>query len=283
MSRRTAEANRAVLEAWEHEQSLVMDGKGTREWSQEQQKDILDRGKAYDENGKAFEGHHMKSAEKYPEYQGEYQNIQFLSRSEHFAAHGGNFQNPTNGYYNPCTGITIEFGEGKYIACEVFELKNPIIEKESQPIVVEKAESTDINKKEIIADGKDRININSVQKGNKGTKQNIKSNSHKKGKRVVEFIKKTAEFYDKNQDIINPIVEGLVSLGGAYGLKKSSSKKDVSTKTIRKAPKIDTTAMADMVQKMERSSPVKHEVAGYIRHQNGKEIHVSSYIRGGKK
>lgn len=56
MSRRTSEANKAILAAWEKEQDLVREGKGTRDWTQEQQQDILDRGKAYDEDGKAFQG-----------------------------------------------------------------------------------------------------------------------------------------------------------------------------------------------------------------------------------
>lgn len=57
------ERNKAIRLAWEREQKLVAEGKGTRDWSQAQQKDILDpdKGKAYDENGRAFEGQHMKS------------------------------------------------------------------------------------------------------------------------------------------------------------------------------------------------------------------------------
>lgn len=65
------ERNKAVREAWNKELELVQEGKGTREWTPEQQKDILEKGRAYDEKGKAFEGQHMKSAEMYPEYQGE--------------------------------------------------------------------------------------------------------------------------------------------------------------------------------------------------------------------
>ena len=36
------ERNKAIRLAWEREQKLVAEGKGTRDWSQEQQKDILD-------------------------------------------------------------------------------------------------------------------------------------------------------------------------------------------------------------------------------------------------
>lgn len=139
MSRRTALASKAVNEAWKNEQSLVQEGKGTRDWSPDQQRDILEKGKAYDENGKAFEGHHQKSVEKYPEYQGDAENIQFLSRAEHTAAHNGSFQNPTNGYYDPYTGETKDFGDGKYEPCEIIELTEPIVPIATlEPIVNEK-------------------------------------------------------------------------------------------------------------------------------------------------
>lgn len=126
MSNRTYEATKAIAIAWIKEQQLVAEGKGTVDWTQSQQYDILDKGKTYDEDGKAFEGHHMKSAEMYPEYQGDPENIQFLSRQEHKEAHGGNFQNPTNGYYDPISKITKDFGEGIYEPCKVIELSDPV-------------------------------------------------------------------------------------------------------------------------------------------------------------
>lgn len=55
----------------EKEQQRVLEGEGTRDWTEKQQQDIIDRGKAYDEDGKAFEGQHMKSAAEYPEFQGD--------------------------------------------------------------------------------------------------------------------------------------------------------------------------------------------------------------------
>ena len=62
MSRRTAESNKAILAAWNKEQELVQEGKGTREWTPQQQQDILDKGKAYDEDGVSF---HMLSLKRY--------------------------------------------------------------------------------------------------------------------------------------------------------------------------------------------------------------------------
>ena len=54
MSRRISEANKAVRKAWENEQQLVFEGKGTRDWTPEQQQSIIDKGKAYDDEGRAF-------------------------------------------------------------------------------------------------------------------------------------------------------------------------------------------------------------------------------------
>lgn len=42
MSRRTAASNKAIRDAWKNEQNLVKEGKGTRDWTIDQQKDILE-------------------------------------------------------------------------------------------------------------------------------------------------------------------------------------------------------------------------------------------------
>lgn len=122
------ERNKAIRLAWEREQKLVAEGKGTRDWSQDQQKDILDpdKGKAYDENGRAYEGQHMKSAAEYPEYQGDPDNIQFLTRVEHLEAHKGSWQNPTNWYYNQETKEFVDFGDNKPIPCAAINLSEPV-------------------------------------------------------------------------------------------------------------------------------------------------------------
>lgn len=129
MSSRTATAHKAIVAAWEKEQELVRQGKGTRDWTLEQQNDILDpeRGKAYDADGRAFDGQHMKSVEKYPEHQGNPDNIQFLTRQEHLEAHKGSWQNQTNWYYDPVTKHFFEFDENELIPCKIIELSNPVI------------------------------------------------------------------------------------------------------------------------------------------------------------
>ncbi|MBQ8961750.1 MAG: hypothetical protein IJ071_11155 [Ruminococcus sp.] len=128
MSQRTSEANSAIRKAWQREQELVSEGKGTRDWTEQQQKDILDpqKGKAYDEKGRAFEGQHMKSVEKYPEYQGDPDNIQFLTKDEHLEAHKGNWQNPTNWHYDPETKTYTEFKDDELIPCKAMELSQPV-------------------------------------------------------------------------------------------------------------------------------------------------------------
>lgn len=126
MSRRTSDAHKAILDAWKLETDLIREGKGTRDWTAQQQKDILEKGKAYDDDGVAFQGHHMRSAEKHPECQGDPQNIQFLTRGEHLEAHGGCWQNPTNGYFDPITKLTRDFGDGPVKPCETITLSDPI-------------------------------------------------------------------------------------------------------------------------------------------------------------
>ena len=122
MSQRTREADKAIRIAWEREQTLVREGRGTRDWTIKQQEDILVLGKAYDDNGLAFEGQHMKSVERFPEYQGNPDNIQFLTKAEHLEAHGGNWQNPTNWYYDPLSKSKLLFAEDELIPCVSIEL-----------------------------------------------------------------------------------------------------------------------------------------------------------------
>lgn len=139
MSSRTAEANRAVREAWYAEKRLVLEGKGTRDWTGEQQRSIAEKGKAYDDRGFAFEGQHMKSVEASPEYQGDRRNIQFLTKQEHLAAHCGNWQNHTNGYYDPVLKTMSDFGDGPPQPCAEVPLTNPLYAELLSPA---KAEAT---------------------------------------------------------------------------------------------------------------------------------------------
>ena len=95
----------AVRQAWKEEQDRVKEGKGTRNWSVDEQKELLETGRV-----KGYEGHHMKSVSEYPKEAGNPQNIQFLSEDEHLnGAHQGSYHNATNGYYDPDSGTMKEF------------------------------------------------------------------------------------------------------------------------------------------------------------------------------
>lgn len=101
------ERQNAVRQAWKEEQSRVRVGHGTRNWSAEEQEELLERGSV-----QGYEGHHMKSVSLYPEYAGDSKNIQFLTEDEHlYGAHNGSYHNLTNGYYDPETKEMHEFGD----------------------------------------------------------------------------------------------------------------------------------------------------------------------------
>ena len=127
MSSLTTERLKAVRLAKERERQLVEEGKGTRDWTPEQQQSILDIGVALDDEGKVFEGQHMKSVSVYPEYAGDPDNIQFLTRQEHLEAHEGNWNNPTNWYYDPISKQKTIFGDSPPVPCIVINLSEPII------------------------------------------------------------------------------------------------------------------------------------------------------------
>jgi hypothetical protein len=126
MSDTNQERLKAIREAWKSERSYVRDGKGTRDWSQSEQREIAAKGRA---NG--YEGHHMKSVKDYPQHAGNPQNIQFLNRSEHVnGAHKGNTQNATNGYYDPKTGSMHSFGNHDPKAPQSQTLSTPLPQRQ---------------------------------------------------------------------------------------------------------------------------------------------------------
>ncbi|MCL2051846.1 MAG: hypothetical protein FWG91_09005 [Lachnospiraceae bacterium] len=121
---------KAVRGFWNNERELIKQGQGTRNWSVQDQIEIMnfkpsggerknaaaptygqgeatEYGMSYDK----YEGQHMKSAEAHPEFQGDPSNIQALTRGEHQKAHEGDFRNPTNGYYDYETGEISSFGD----------------------------------------------------------------------------------------------------------------------------------------------------------------------------
>lgn len=284
MSRRTAEASKVIAAAWNNEKQLVLEGKGTRDWTPSQQQDIVDKGKAYDDNGKAFEGHHMKSVEKYPEYQGEPGNIQFLNRQEHQEAHGGNFQNPTNGYFDPVTKITKDFGDNPYEPCEIINLSKPMVVVEVTKVETQKVESEAKTTK----DTKSEVKVNGPPKTTNEKK--IPVNKVSKAVPPNGVLKRAlgsvAEFYAKHQDIINPIIEiGGPIIGGliwnkARGKGASKGKRILKAKV---SPAKSPVSTETVKQVIDRATPAEHMVSGHRQRYNGVWKEKAPYPRGGKK
>lgn len=220
MSRRTSEASKAIRAAWLKEQELVAEGKGTRNWTPEQQKEILELGKAYyhSENpddindGKAFEGHHMKSAEAYPEYQGAPENIQFLSRPEHKEAHGGDYRNPTNGYFDPVTKTTRNFGDNIFEPCEIIKLSDPIVSLND--VVEVSLETTEISLKNVERSFEEEQQKNThISKKPSASKIPAPKSSPKAREGIGELIMKAlkvAKGFSKN----HPVLTGVLKAAG---------------------------------------------------------------------
>lgn len=285
MSRRTAESNKAILATWNKEQELVQKGKGTREWTQQQQ-DILDKEKAYDDNGKAFEGQHMKSTEMYPEYQGEPGNIQFLTRAEHLDAHDGNWQNPTNWYYNPVTKEKFNFGDGPFIPCEIINLSEPIISLKVDSTIEEK----NIEDRETASNtgGSSKETVETHTKSSKFEIPKPHNVAHKKSNNAfVKGLKTVGRF------IVEHPVESLEIAGLAIG----SIAKAVSSIKGRGSGSTHSTAstsanssvadkVADIVEKASRALPSENDVTGHKQRYHTKNGVVwkdkAPYHRGGK-
>ena len=282
------ERNKAVREAWNKELELVQEGKGTREWTPEQQKDILEKGRAYDENGKAFEGQHMKSAEMYPEYQGEPGNIQFLTRTEHLEAHDGNWQNPTNWYYNPVTKEKFDFGDGPFIPCEIIQLPEPIISLTRDSTIQENV----IEEKEDFS--KDVLK----QSAETNKKTYSKPETSKSPKVQVEVPKKANNMFVKGLKSVGRFiaehpVESLETAGVAIGgvakaissIKGSGSGKTRSTTSASGNSSV-AEKVADIVEKASRSLPSENDVTGHKQRYHTKNGVVwkdkAPYHRGGK-
>lgn len=297
--------NKAIRLAWEREQKLVAEGKGTREWSQIQQKDILDpeKGKAYDENGRAFEGQHMKSAAEYPEHQGNPDNIQFLTREEHLEAHKGSWQNPTNWYYDPITKEFTDFGDGDFIPCKVIKLSDPVCPSERITLEIEKNGAVE-NQSDEIAKRKS-VAIESV-KNSSDTPALPQTPPSVTTLKPKSFRGKVVQFFGDHPKLtqglkIAGIIGGILSIG--YVADKlisgnSSESSDSSDSVNDYLPRNpyddyedsnydDTSDISDEKDYPdERSSPKEHTVPSHGQHYHTKDGVIwkekEAYQRGGK-
>ena len=313
MSRRTSEASKAIRAAWQKEQELVSEGKGTRDWTPEQQKEILELGKAYyhsenpdDVNDrKAFEGHHMKSAEAYPEYQGAPENIQFLSRSEHQEAHCGDYRNPTNGYFDPVTKITRDFGDNKYEHCEIIKLTDPIVSpSDVVQVLSEKTEASPKEDKEKSSGEEQQKDSPTPKKPSASAAPTAKTSpkaSKSFGEKIMDTVEAVKGFSEKHPVLTDFLKAAVVAVGtkviansckGSGGASRSSSSDDYFSNasgddyadSLDIDDYDDTSSGRDYPD--ERSSPEEHTVPAHGQHYHTKDGVIwkekEPYQRGGK-
>jgi hypothetical protein len=303
MSNRTAESLKAIRQAWKNEQERVLDGKGTRDWTVEQQNDIINKGKAYDEDGIAFQGQHMKSAEKYPEYQNDPGNIQFLTRAEHLEAHGGNWRNPTNWYFNPSTKERIDFGDGPFIPCSVIDLSEPVAICTSDTSDVH-AESESNKKEEFDAKSSDQAPPQAID-----AHINLKSEQdtviHPVASKPLDFFSSVAKWghcfsvehplLAKGLKIMGAIAVGGLAFGytaskAASGSGTGGSSNDAETgysDYLSSLPESEKPLSIDRDYPDTHASPKEHIVPAGGQHYHTKDGVIwkekEAYRRGGKK
>lgn len=318
MSKRTSASHKAIRIAWERERELVSNGQGTRDWTPEQQKTILDpdRGKAYDENEVPFQGQHMKSVQEYPEHEGNPDNIQFLSRKEHLEAHKGNWQNPTNWYYDPVEKQFFDFGDSAPIPCKIIELSNPIIRVENRntDTVVDEFKQTE--KKHTSGTDPPNPNLSQSSSSNTSIRNAVISPEIKhtqKGNRFNSFFtgaKNAVKHLWKNyrSEIISAAIVALpVALEAIASFSKSgdssNTSRDIDTQpsspfngndfyqsvedTFPDPPIITNNAVDDDPSAEKRKSPIPHNVNAKGQHYwiNGERVwkEKEDYRRGDKK
>lgn len=296
LSRRTAEANKAISEAWKKEQKLVQKGEGTRDWTLKQQQDILEKGKAYDEDGFAFQGQHMKSVEKYPKFQGDPGNIQFLTRREHLEAHNGSWNNSTNWYYNPNTKEKIDFGEGDFIPCKIIKLSESAVNPPCKKVHKEEAHRKIVDKSSRKVHQKKKRKKKNQSELKESFFENVKilaSDSLYKGimlaienadlmRKVHRAFKISGEIYKEG----SPVIEEVVAVITRASIERDDSKSDVTTDLdYRKYEGYFTEG--ENIETKNHPSPNEHTVKGHGQYYHTKEgkkwVEKEPYSRGGKK
>ena len=300
------ERNKAIRKAWEREQQLVQEGRGTRDWTKEQQEDILnpERGKAYDEQGRAFVGQHMKSAAAYPEYQGNPDNIQFLTYDEHFEAHKGNWNNRTNWYYDPVTKEFHDFGEEELVPCKIIELSDSIVMIETScqgDKIADKAEPSKEGEKEksvSSSTGTQNTSAKKTSAGNNPTKPTVAANSSdiatspKMENGFIRGLKHVGRFI-ANHPVESIEIAGMVIVGGIKLVSAVAGSRNKGSGTSASSPggsgttgtpKTDIAAkVADIVDKATRA---ENDVSGHKQRYHTKDGVIwkdkAPYHRGGK-
>jgi hypothetical protein len=287
------ERNKAIRKAWEREQQLVHEGHGTRDWTEEQQQDILnpDKGKAYDKQGRAFEGQHMKCAAEYPEYQGNPDNIQFLTKDEHLEAHKGSWQKPTNWYYDPVAKDFTVFGKDELIPCSVIALSKPVVTvvPKLDPVIenTENSPVSEIKRERASLSPEKIVEMSSAPK-------NIKTTAPpKSGGKLIGGLKAVGRFIVNHPieslEIACVVIGGVAKLVSSFsGSRNSSGSHTSSTSTSSgSSSKTDiVTKVADIVEKANRALPGENDVSRHKQRYHTKDGIVwrdkAPYHRGGK-
>ena len=299
MSNRTKLANKAVQEAWEKEKSLVQEGKGTRDWTIEQQQQLITKGKVYDEDGKAFAGHHMKNVEHYPEYQGDPNNIQFLSPREHMAAHAcqGGTRFPCNGYYDYNTGSMKDFGDTPPVPCKIITLSESILYiEEPNYSAFENIEKKQFKKNDALKEPREqpkRINPSALAVSIEENEKPLQSLSIKPPKSEKSFSKSLKDIgrfilqHPSETFEVVILTAKAVSLSKGLGSKLSNSRPVKNRTSSASSVKSDSTkTVANVKEKAKRSSPRKHEVSSSSQRYHTKNGIIwkrkEPYPRGGK-
>jgi len=301
------ERNKAIRQAWEKEQQLVREGKGTRDWTEEQQQNILDpdKGKAYDDQGRAFEGQHMKSAANYPEYQGDPNNIQFLTREEHLEAHKGSWQNPTNWYYDPIMKEFHDFGEAEIIPCKIIDLSNPVVaiepsgQKDKTAVDEELSKITGEKPAVLSSENEDDSRSYNAKSERTTTKSTASTSTKASGfakapKSENGFIKrlKTVGRFIVNHPVESIEIAGVVIAAGYETVSAISGSRNKSNRPSATNPGNSTmnssktdvaTKVADIVEKATRA---ENDVSGHKQRYHTKDGVIwkdkAPYHRGGK-
>ena len=223
----------------------------------------------------------------YPKYQGEPGKIQFLTRAEHLEAHDGNWQNPTNWYFNPVTKEKIDFGDGPFIPCKIIQLPEPIISLTNdstmqENVIEEKEESSKVNdalKQFTETNRKTYIGPEPPKTHNVQTETPKKANN--------TFLKSVGRF------IVQHPVESLVIAGSAIvgavkviSFIKRSGSGTIQSTTPSSGNYSFAKKVADIVEKASGSLPCENDVMGHKQRYHTKSgviwKDIAPYHRGGK-
>ena len=236
----------------------------------------------------------MKSAEMYPEYQGDPGNIQFLTRAERLEAHNGNWRNPTNWYFNPLTKEKIDFGDGPFIPCEIIQLQEPVVtvpNDDSSFKEQKSEENIQSDKPEYVLNQNKEVDKITDKKPN--TVGSLKVQAPKKSNLFVRGLKSVGRF------IVEHPAESLeiagVVIGGASKSISYFRRSGSSISAHRTIPQNDSNSTssgiaekaADIVELTNRSMPGENDVSGHRQRYYTKDGVIwkdkAPYHRGGNK